>query len=561
MSKKKNSAYLWIGTITLCLLIVAVWTFWHNTISPQLMKSEPLVSSYESLVDKNKTTETDFLPQQAVIETVTADANSALEIAGKAMDVANKTKSDQEKLIQQAYEKGLEDAKNDTVQPSVSMTSTNDDPAISWLRDKTERAKNNNEQTPSNSASVVYKTEEKLGVAESIARLSNGDPADLVDRVTNLQKNKESIYGKDYTTRSENLTVGDLGETWFGKSKDKLVSTGNGTGRPEGLSKSNLSVALDTQSSQTTSTAGDEWITFEPVDGYSEVDEQGKVTTKYPTIISKRPSSSLKVPSLVSENSESQSDAEVVVIPFATINAGAKIVGARMLDGLIGRVPISGNVDNPYRFSVKVGPRVLATNGLTINGLAGMEFYGVARGNYADSCIEGFVDGMTYIFEDGSINTISKDTASSVGFDQDWIGRLADEEGNECIQGEIHGNVNKVVGLKSSLAAAQGAAGAFAEGETEQYTNLESGLQSKVISGDAFTYMASTLAEEGLGEAKDITDTLFPAPTISVWAPNNTEVSIKITRQLNIDYKQDARRINYEYTQNEYDQTYYTELD
>ncbi|WP_239853608.1 hypothetical protein [Vibrio tubiashii] len=484
------------------------------------------------------------MSSEAVIQTITADANAALQTAEDTQKRLEDFVNQQDQALEEAYQKGRDDAKQD---------------ADSWLEQARNNAELENEQ-PQSSPEKQYVTEKNLGAAESIGRALESDPLDLVSRVTAIKKNREAVFGKEYTEKAEGLTLSDVKDEFYGGSEAKMVETGSqpSSGRPKGLSIDKFKV--DAASEPTEVTGDNAWVEFTPVDAYSYTDEEGKLVEEFPEIVGRETSlGSIGVPSVVTGSSEENTPKP---IPFATINAGAKVVGARALDGIVGRVPLgNGDIENPYRFSIKVGPKVLATNGLMINGLAGMEFYGVAAGNFADSCVTGYIDGMTYTFEDGTIHTLNTETAGNVGFKDPFLGRLADEEGNECIHGFVKGDIEKVVGLKSVLGASKGAAAAFADGETEKFTSLESGLKSSVVNGDTLSYVGAKAFEEGLESTTEVVDQLLPSPTVSVWVPNNTKVSLKITRQLNIDYDPTARKTNYEYSYDESNSTHFIDLD
>ncbi len=555
MAAKKNPIYFYIAGISILLMAIGVYAFWNTTIAPKLAIAPPIVSSYED--QKNDAeTKTNFLPTEAVIATVTADANNAVESVAKMQAELEQLKTNQKQDLEAAYAAGFESGAENSQQN-----------AESWLETARENArlqKEKEEQESNNGPRLEYKTEEGLSLAESFTRFGDGDPADLISRMKDFKGNRDRSHGSDYSEKFDNPSVDDIRERWFGKSEDKMVVVGGettGTARVDPyLDPSNYKA--DGDKLEMAGASDGEWITFEPVDAYIEIGDNKEAITKYPELIGRRAPASTSNQLDAESGSGTNISAEPSPIPVATINAGAKVVGARLLDSLRGSVPTgNGDIENPYRFAVKVGPRVLATNGLNINGLSGMEFYGVASGNYADSCVRGFIDGMTYTFDDGTIVTHNTETAGDIGFNDPFLGRLADEEGNECIAGTVYGDAGKVIGIKSALAAGEGAAGAFAEDETETYGSLESGLDKKIISGDAMKYMGATAGKEGVKQAREVVDQILPAPTISVYVPNGTRVSIKITRQLNIDYISGARKTNYDYAQNVNGQSFYSELD
>ena len=57
----------------------------------------------------------------------------------------------------------------------------------------------------------------------------------------------------------------------------------------------------------------------------------------------------------------------------------------------------------------------LAANGLTIPGLQGMIWSGTAIGDWTLSCVSGQLESVTFVFEDGTIQTLSSDDNSLGG--------------------------------------------------------------------------------------------------------------------------------------------------
>ena len=68
--------------------------------------------------------------------------------------------------------------------------------------------------------------------------------------------------------------------------------------------------------------------------------------------------------------------------PVYTVPRNSTLVGSTGMTALIGRIPVKGNVDDPYPFKVIVGSDNLAANGLDMPGLDGMIFTGHAIGDW-----------------------------------------------------------------------------------------------------------------------------------------------------------------------------------
>ncbi len=96
--------------------------------------------------------------------------------------------------------------------------------------------------------------------------------------------------------------------------------------------------------------------------------------------------------------------------PLATIPARSTLFDATAMTALIGRVPVSGQVVDPFPVKVIVGDDNLAANGHHIPGLRGIIFDGTARGDWTMGCVSVSLMGATYVFEDGTISHLNGTT-------------------------------------------------------------------------------------------------------------------------------------------------------
>ena len=125
--------------------------------------------------------------------------------------------------------------------------------------------------------------------------------------------------------------------------------------------------------------------------------------------------------------------AQQEVKPYFTIPENATLVGATAMTSLIGRVPIDGRVTDPLQFKAVVGRDNLAANGFELPpDIEGMIVSGVAIGDMALSCTEGKVRSITFVFNDGTIRTVSssnkKDsvTVGNSSSNNDELGFISD---------------------------------------------------------------------------------------------------------------------------------------
>ena len=58
-------------------------------------------------------------------------------------------------------------------------------------------------------------------------------------------------------------------------------------------------------------------------------------------------------------------------------------------------------------FKIITGADNLAANGLTVPGVQGMVWSGTAVGDWTLACVTGRLDSVTFVFDDGTIRTLS----------------------------------------------------------------------------------------------------------------------------------------------------------
>ena len=126
--------------------------------------------------------------------------------------------------------------------------------------------------------------------------------------------------------------------------------------------------------------------------------------------------------------------------PAYTVPRNATLIGSTAMTALIGRIPDEGQVRDPMPFKVITGPENLAANGLTVPGVQGMIWSGTAVGDWTLSCVTGRLESVTFVFDDGTIRTLSSDDrsmeASGQGGRDLSLGWVSDAQGVPCISGE-----------------------------------------------------------------------------------------------------------------------------
>ena len=176
------------------------------------------------------------------------------------------------------------------------------------------------------------------------------------------------------------------------------------------------------------------------------------------------------VQSLVAEGS----DALNTDIPVYTVPRNATLIGSTGMTALVGRVPIQGQVRDPMPFKVITGKENLAANGLRIPGIEGMIWSGTAIGDWTLSCVTGKLESVTFVFEDGTIQTLSSDDNqlggssgnSASGAKDRPLGWISDARGIPCITGERKTNAPAFLTQRIGVMALEAAGEAAAAAET-----------------------------------------------------------------------------------------------
>ena len=121
----------------------------------------------------------------------------------------------------------------------------------------------------------------------------------------------------------------------------------------------------------------------------------------------------------------------------------SSIIYATALTSLVGRIPINGRIETPWRFKLISSGRNLTSRRFEVPGLEGVIWTGIAHGDYTLSCVSGTIDTISYVFDDGSVHT----QRSPVDPDDitNGIGWISDERGNPCIKGDLKTNVPQAI--------------------------------------------------------------------------------------------------------------------
>ena len=235
--------------------------------------------------------------------------------------------------------------------------------------------------------------------------------------------------------------------------------------------------------------------------------------------------------------------------PYYTLPVNATLTGAVAMQPIIGRIPINGQVPDPYHFKVIVGSKNLAANGVDIpSDVAGIVASGVASGDMLGSCARGRITSLTFVFQDGTISTTE-------GSDSDSLGEIAAANGNPCISGDFHTNAPLFLSGTVLLAGAQGYANALSQAQTSTTTPTSTAQSITTIIGNSGTYAAGQAASSAAQAAQQWWQARAQNSFDYVYVPNVDpstgaflKLNINLTKAINIDYNPTGRKVSYEHT-------------
>lgn len=272
------------------------------------------------------------------------------------------------------------------------------------------------------------------------------------------------------------------------------------------------------------------WI--DPIDGpFTEVKQNNN-----------RSAVTLKTPGLVNEVSakaKNELGLESDKDPRFTIPHGSVIANSMSTTALVGKIPIRGQVQDPWQFKLQTGPNIIMANRHELSGLESTIVEGTAIGNLALNCVTGRIETMTFIFNDGRIVTHkAQDKKQGMGY-------ISDSSANPCIPGELITNAPQVITQMGVLGALEGVATAYAGQET-QVTRNSDGSTGSIVIGDHFKNQLGNAGASGVGEIRkwfaDRMDQYFDV----VYVPAGQKLDIHISEEIKIDYDPMGRKVQYE---------------
>jgi integrating conjugative element protein (TIGR03752 family) len=234
--------------------------------------------------------------------------------------------------------------------------------------------------------------------------------------------------------------------------------------------------------------------------------------------------------------------------PAYTVPRNATLIGATAMTALVGRIPFRGEVRDPMPFKVITGADNLAANGLSIPGVHGMIWSGTAVGDWTLSCVTGRLESVTFVFDDGTIRTLSSDDPSLQQAGQGQrnlpLGWISDQQGIPCIGGERKSNAAAFLSQRIGVTAVQAAGEAAAAAQAITVLNNAGGLNGAVTGEVGPFVLGRTIA----GGSEEVARWLLERQAQSfdaVFVPAGIPVAIHVDRELTIDFDPQGRRLDH----------------
>ena len=216
------------------------------------------------------------------------------------------------------------------------------------------------------------------------------------------------------------------------------------------------------------------------------------------------------------------------------------IVDATALTALVGRLPVDGHIDSPWRFKLLSKASNFTSRSHRVPGLKGVIWSGVAYGDLTLSCVSATVDTVTYVYDDGVVHT--QKSPSNPDDITSGIGWLSDDRGNPCIPGDLKTNAPAVIARGVTTGTLSGIARGYAEAQTTRQSSSE-GATTTTITGDAEDYALANAAADAVDEANAWFRRRLGQSFDAIYVPAGRPVIIHIEQQVNLDRPADLRRL------------------
>lgn len=233
------------------------------------------------------------------------------------------------------------------------------------------------------------------------------------------------------------------------------------------------------------------------------------------------------------------------VFPVYTLPPNTVLSNSTLITPIIARVPLGGEVKDPFFFKVEIGGENLAANGHKIPGIEKMIASGYSTGIREQSCARGYIDSVTFIFVDGRIVTHGKATGNGKSDNNgEKIGYLADRWGKPCIRGKYINNAKDYLLSRGGAAFIEAAAQGLSQSQVSVKQNSNGETQA-ILDGNVWQYIFGQGVGGAAGEVAEYVRERVSGAFDVVYVEQAMPVQIFLDQMLPIDYDSNGRKINY----------------
>lgn len=296
---------------------------------------------------------------------------------------------------------------------------------------------------------------------------------------------------------------------------------------------------------------GDVWV--EPVDSTTPDEGGGMLNTSFSPSSAVDSASDILGDTSALNNSVGQSitgssNQDVIIEPVYTVPRNSTLIGSTAMTALMGRVPINGTVEDPYPVKIIVGRENLTANGMELPEVNHMIFSGTATGDWTLSCVRADMTSVTYVFDDGTIQTLSVgDQELQNNNSTGNINRLAwisDNRGIPCVSGRRISNAATFLAGSIFAQGIEAGAKAVADAETTRIVSSQ-GDTTESVTGDAVRNAGYETLSGGGSAISEWLEKRQQQTFDVIYVDTGSNVAIHIDAELPINYKPNGRKLRH----------------
>ena len=221
----------------------------------------------------------------------------------------------------------------------------------------------------------------------------------------------------------------------------------------------------------------------------------------------------------------------------------SSVVFTQALTALVGRIPVNGRIENPWRFKLISTAENFTSKHYHVPDLEGVIWTGVAHGDYTLSCVSGTIDTITYVFRDGAVHTQrSESNADDITQGLGWI---SDEYGNPCVPGVLKTNAPQYLRRSILASTASGLVRGYADAQTTRTSDEISGRTTTSVTGDVTDYALASAAADAVTTSERWMAQRLDQSFDAIYVAAGHRVAVHLEQQIELDYDTLGRQLDH----------------